>query len=64
MERTQEVTSLIEALYLDQAISKQQVRRGLIRLCADFESLVELDNPRAARLLAGQMSDLTNINLL
>ena len=55
---------MCEALYLDSFISKQQLRRAIQRLCTDFDSLVEVDNPRAIESLAIQLSDFANKNLL
>ena len=57
------MTSLCEALYLDNVISKQQLRRAIQRLCGDFASLTA-GFPEASRLLASQMSDLSSKNLL
>lgn len=45
-------------------ISKQNVRRGLVRLCAHFEELVELDNPRGAEHLVDIMTILSKKNLI
>jgi len=42
-DRVGVITDLFSALYLDKIISKQQVRRALTRLCADFEILIELE---------------------
>ena len=50
--KTEIVTDLCEALYLNQAVSKQQLRRALTRLCLDFETISELKKPESARLLA------------
>ena len=46
------VIEVCEALYLDQVISKQQIRRAITRLCFDFENLVELENEDGPGILA------------
>lgn len=60
---TSQVTSLCEALYLDNAISKQQLRRAIQRICANFYSLTA-ECPEASELLAIQISEFSVKNLL
>ena len=61
--KTSQVTSLCEALYLDNSISKQQLRRAIQRICADFYNLTA-GLPEASKLLAIQISDFSKKNLL
>jgi hypothetical protein len=58
------VSMLCQALYLDNFISKQQLRRAITRLCCSFEPLVEPEIPRSARLLAAQMVELAEMGLI
>jgi len=63
-ERVEDVANLCECLFLENLLSKQNVRRGLVRLCAHFEELVELDNPRGGEHLVELIKVLSKTNLI
>jgi hypothetical protein len=63
-ERTEDVADLCANLFEIGLISKQNVRRGLVRLCAHFEELVELDNPKGADHLVDLVTILSKSNLI
>lgn len=49
---------------MENLLSKQNVRRGLVRLCAHFEELVELDNPRGGEYLIELVKVLSKTNMI
>lgn len=58
-ERMREAADLCTQLYEAKLITKQNISRGLVRLCVHFEELVELDNPRGAVHLLGLITLLS-----
>ena len=46
-ERPIDVATLCTMLFEEDLFAKLNLRRGLVRLCAHFEELLELDNPHA-----------------
>lgn len=63
-QRTQDVADLCANLFEKGLISKQNVRRGLVRLCAHFEELVELEHPKGAEHLVDLIALLSKSNLI
>lgn len=51
-------------LFEEGLVNKQNIRRGLVRLCSHFEELLELDNPRAGEHLVVLLALLGKSNLI
>lgn len=63
-ERIEDVTALCEQLYSDSLLTKQQIRRGLVRLCSHFCEMVEPDNPLAIMHIAQLLVTMRACNMI